>query len=48
MQYQLINVEPLTASIGAVIGGINLADKLSEQVKAEIQHAWLKHLVVFF
>ncbi len=46
--YQTIKVSPLAGALGAEIAGVDLADDLSEDVVAEIRHAWLEHLVVFF
>ena len=48
LKYQTINVDPLTASIGAVISGVDLGENLSDRVVAEIHAAWLQHLVIFF
>jgi taurine dioxygenase len=43
-----ITVEPLTATIGAEIGGVDLADDLDDATVAEIRAALLEWKVVFF
>ena len=43
-----ITVEPLTATIGAEIGGVDLADDLSPETIAEIRAALLEWKVIFF
>ena len=48
MRYELITVEPLTPTIGAVVGGVDLTQPLADDVFAEIQAAWAQHLVLFF
>jgi alpha-ketoglutarate-dependent taurine dioxygenase len=49
MAYQRISVQPVTPTIGAVIGGVDLARQLDDQtVLREIRQALLEHLVVFF
>lgn len=48
MNYQHIQVSPLTPAIGAVISGVDIAQELPAAVIAEIRAAWLEHLVVFF
>jgi taurine dioxygenase len=45
--YERITVTPVAGSIGAEIGGVDLAD-LDDETVAEIRRAWLDHLVVFF
>ena len=45
--YATIEVEPLAGAIGALITGVDLTD-LDDETVAEIRHAWLVHLVVFF
>ncbi len=47
-QYQHIQVNPVTVRIGAEISGVKLAGDLSSDVVSEIQHALLKHKVIFF
>ncbi len=39
---------PVAGSLGAEIGGVDLARDLDDEVVAEIRRAWLEHLVVFF
>jgi len=46
--YRTIQVTPLTAVVGAEIGGVDLASDLADDTIAEIRRAWLEHLVVFF
>ncbi len=48
MHYQLINIEPVTPRIGAVVRGIDLTRSLSEEAFKELHDAWMKHLVLFF
>ena len=48
MDYTSITVTPLTPAIGVEISGVNLATELPDTTIAEIRHAWLEHLVVFF
>ena len=43
-----ITVDPMTATIGAEIGGVDLADELSEETIAEIRAALLEWKVIFF
>ena len=47
-EYATITVEPLTATIGARIDGVDLTQPIDEQQTAEIHGALLRHLVVFF
>lgn len=47
MSSRTIEVEPLSASVGAVIRGVDLT-ALTQETFAEIHAAFLKHLVVFF
>src|SRR5436190_3158629 len=48
MTYRHIGVAPLSTSLGAEIGGIDLASPLPDQVLAEIRHAFGEYGVVFF
>ena len=48
MEYQHIEVEPLTPTIGATIHGVDLSRPLNDRAFDEIHHAWMEHLVVFF
>jgi taurine dioxygenase len=43
-----ITIEPLTATIGAEVGGVDLADDLSDAVVAELRKALLDWKVLFF
>jgi taurine dioxygenase len=44
----MLSIEPLTGTIGAEIGGVDLADDLDEAVVEEIREALLQWKVVFF
>ena len=46
--YQCIKVLPIAGSLGAEITGVDLATDLVDETVAEIRHAWLEHLVIFF
>ena len=46
--YRHITVTPIAGSLGAEIGGVDLAGDLDAAVVGEIRRAWLDHLVVFF
>ena len=46
--HSMLEVEPLTATIGAEIGGVDLADDLDDTVVEEIREALLEWKVVFF
>lgn len=48
MSYRLIEVEPLTPRIGAVVHGVDLTGSLSDAQFEEIHAAWMNHLVLFF
>ena len=48
MPYQHIHVEPLTPTIGAMVEGVDLTQPLDDAVLAEINNAWMEHLVLFF
>jgi taurine dioxygenase len=48
LPYQTITVEPLTPSIGAEIGGIDLSQPMSDLQFTEVHQALMNHLVVFF
>jgi len=48
MSYEHIRVEPLTPTIGATVEGVDLREPLPDAVFAEIEQAWLSHLVIFF
>jgi taurine dioxygenase len=43
-----ITVRPIAGSLGAEIGGVDLATDLDEGTVAAIRRAWLEHQVVFF
>jgi taurine dioxygenase len=44
--YETIGVEPITATIGAVVRGIDLRQPISEAQRAELRDALLRHLVL--
>ncbi len=48
MTYQHIQVRPLSSALGAVIGGVDLAKPLEDEVFSEVRRAFLDHLVIFF
>ena len=48
MTYEHIRVEPLTPTIGATVEGVDLTEPLDDAVMAEINEAWMEHLVLFF
>lgn len=48
MEYETIRVTPLTATIGAEIGDIDLTQPLSDQQVAELKRAMAEWLVIFF
>lgn len=48
MDYQHIQVSPLTPTIGAMVEGVDLNDVKSDDVFAEIEHAVWHHHVIFF
>lgn len=47
MTYRHINPKPLTPALGAEIEGVNIADRLSDDVIDEIHRAFLEHQVIF-
>ena len=48
MATKTLTIEPLTATIGAEIGGVDLADELPDAIIQEIREALLEWKVVFF
>lgn len=48
MQYETIQVAPMTLTIGAEIGGVDLTQPLHAQQVHEIHEALMRHQVVFF
>jgi taurine dioxygenase len=46
--YSRITLERVAGACGAVVGGVDLAGELDDEVIAEIRRAVLDHLVVFF
>jgi taurine dioxygenase len=47
MSYRNINVAPLAGSLGAEVGGVDLAE-IDDATFAEVHSAWLEHQVLFF
>ena len=41
-------VTPLTPTIGAVVGGIDLSQRLDDEQLGEVRAALLAHQVIFF
>ena len=48
MTYTRIQIAPLAPTIGAEIGGIDLARPLDDDTYADVHRALLKHKVLFF
>ena len=48
MQYRHMDVRPVAGALGAEVFGVDLARPLGADPLAEIRHAWLEHLVLFF
>lgn len=48
MDYQHIRVEPLSAVVGAEIGGVDLTRPVPDEVFSEVRHAFGEYGVVFF
>lgn len=48
MEYQKIQVHPVTTAIGAEIAGVDLSETLDNQTADEIHRAFLDHQVIFF
>ncbi len=44
----MITVEPVSGTVGAVVGGVDLAEPLDESTLGEIRQAFLAHHVLFF
>ncbi|HYE46454.1 MAG TPA: taurine dioxygenase [Caulobacter sp.] len=44
----VLEIEPLSPAIGAVLRGVNLADRASDDLVCDIRAALLKHQVIFF
>lgn len=45
-EYETIEVEPITANIGAIVHGVDLREPLSGDQRAELRDALLRHLVL--
>lgn len=48
MPYETIALQPVTPTIGAEVGNIDLSQPLSPQTQQELNDALLEHLVLFF
>ncbi len=48
MEYQHIQIKPISGSLGAIIENVDLAAGIDDQVYAEIKQALLDNLVIFF
>lgn len=48
MSYKRIEVQPVSGALGAEVSGVDPSQPLDDAVLAEIQSAWLEHLVLFF
>ena len=48
MDHRLIQVEPLTPTIGAVVHDVDLTAPITDELYSEIHQAWMDHLVIFF
>lgn len=48
MSFRTITIDPLTPTIGATIGGVDLTRRLDLEVVEEIHQALMEHQVVFF
>ena len=44
----MITVEPVSGTVGAVVGGVDLSEPLEQSMLAEIRQAFLAHHVLFF
>ena len=44
----VLEIEPLSPAIGAVLRGVNLAERASDDLVGDIRAALLKHQVIFF
>ncbi len=45
---QLIELEPVTPRIGAIVHGVNLTKSLSDEMFQDLHDAWMQYLVLFF
>jgi taurine dioxygenase len=48
MRRNSLEIRPLAGAIGAEIFGVDLSERLDDDVVAAIRRAWLEHLVIFF
>ncbi len=48
MSYKHFSIKPISGALGAEVFGIDLRGSLSEDVIAEIRHAWLEYVVLLF
>jgi taurine dioxygenase len=47
-RYTHIEVRPIAGALGAEISGVDVSRPLPPEILADIRHAWLDHLVIFF
>jgi taurine dioxygenase len=48
MPYQTLSIQPIAGSLGAEVGGVDLAGPLRNSVAEEFRRAFVEHLVLFF
>jgi len=48
MEYQHIQIKPISGSLGAIIENVDLATGIDDEVYAEVKQALLDNLVIFF
>jgi taurine dioxygenase len=48
MSYQHIEIQPMTGTFGAEIGGVDLSTPLGDDTFSEIRQAWLEYKLIFF
>ena len=46
--WKTIKVDTSVGPVGAIITGVDLSQKLKDEVVSEIHQAWLKYSVIFF
>ena len=44
----ILNIRRVAGALGAELSGVNLAERLSDQIIAEIRQALVEHQVIFF
>jgi len=48
MNYKKLSLRPISGSLGAIVEGVDLSEKLDAETYAEIKQALLENLVIFF